>query len=174
VLAHSHKATLLSVAGDPYETSPTATQALPVRPMTSSFPDPIASVPTMVHGRHYPDRPLRPCVLVSPSWFGWFALLDTFKFLALECYCDLTCPWVHQATTLHATREWIAFSDFPLPSSPIFLSAPLYIIIHGPAFTLEFLPPRVFERHSVLFLSPTPTSALPFCVSISHCTAGAF
>jgi len=152
--------------------------AFPLSPVTVSQQTSTSDLhtpPFLVRGKLCPDLSRRPCVLVSPTWFGWFYLLDTFKLHAVECYCDLGCPWVQQATTLPSMWQWIAFSDFPLATSPLYNSSGVLLIIHGPSLTLDFLPTAMYDMHHILYLTSCTDFqhvSLPHQILVSHREAG--
>jgi len=147
---------------------------LPVESTMEACVDPLVTqpqAPLLVCSLIDPNHPVSPCVLVGSTWFAWYFLLDTFKLHVLESYASLSCSWVQQATTLPSVRQWIAWSDFPLPDSVLFHSTPIVLLIHGPPSLLEYLYPDWFERHHILFLAPAEVvivDTLPFSLRVSH------
>jgi hypothetical protein len=103
-------------------------------------------------------------------WSSWFYLLGTLNLDVYECYSSLLCPWVQQATPLEAIRQWILYSDFPLPGSLLLGSEPMVVLLSGSDRVLECLSPAMLATHHILFWSSTATCSplLRFQLSLSH------
>ena len=103
-------------------------------------------------------------------WSSWFYLLGTLNLDVYECYSSLFCPWVQQATSLDTIRQWILYSDFPLPGSLLIGSEPMVVLLSGSNRVLECLSPAMLATHHILFWSSTATCSplLRFQLSLSH------